>query len=56
MGSKELWDGAESMMKEALDLFGKPWKINKGDGAFYGPKVRRTALRVACFLFVCLFA
>ena len=41
MGSKELWDNAEQMMKDALDMFGRPWKINPGDGAFYGPKVRR---------------
>jgi threonyl-tRNA synthetase len=40
LGSRELWDQAESMMKEALDTFGKPWKLNPGDGAFYGPKVR----------------
>ncbi len=26
-------------MKEALDAFGKPWKLNPGDGAFYGPKI-----------------
>ncbi len=39
MGSKEQWDNAEAMMREALELFGRPWKINKGDGAFYGPKV-----------------
>ena len=23
----------------ALDKFGQPWKLNPGDGAFYGPKV-----------------
>jgi threonyl-tRNA synthetase len=39
LGSKELWDAAEGMMKEALDRFGEPWRINAGDGAFYGPKV-----------------
>jgi threonyl-tRNA synthetase len=22
-----------------LDKYGKPWKLNKGDGAFYGPKI-----------------
>lgn len=39
LGSKELWDNAEGLMKEALERFGKPWRINKGDGAFYGPKI-----------------
>lgn len=39
LGSRELWDQAEAMMKDALDTFGKPWRINPGDGAFYGPKV-----------------
>ena len=26
-------------MAEALNKFGKPWKENPGDGAFYGPKI-----------------
>ena len=30
---------AEENLKKALDTFGKKWKINKGDGAFYGPKI-----------------
>lgn len=24
---------------ESLDDFGQPWKLNPGDGAFYGPKI-----------------
>ncbi|KAK1325458.1 hypothetical protein QJS10_CPA01g02903 [Acorus calamus] len=39
MGDVELWDKAEAALSEALDEFGKPWKINEGDGAFYGPKI-----------------
>ncbi len=39
MGEKETWDRAEQSLKEALDRFGKPYKINPGDGAFYGPKI-----------------
>lgn len=27
------------MMAEALNEFGCPWKVNPGDGAFYGPKI-----------------
>jgi hypothetical protein len=26
-------------LADALNAFGRPWKINKGDGAFYGPKI-----------------
>jgi len=39
MGDIEVWDSAESQLKEALDSFGQPWVINPGDGAFYGPKI-----------------
>jgi threonyl-tRNA synthetase len=39
LGKRELWDKAEAMMAEALNAFGRPWKINPGDGAFYGPKI-----------------
>jgi threonyl-tRNA synthetase len=39
LGSVELWDKAEAQLAAALDEFGKPWKINPGDGAFYGPKI-----------------
>lgn len=35
----QLWNKAEFMMKDALEDFGKPWKILPGDGAFYGPKI-----------------
>ncbi|XVE75087.1 hypothetical protein DITRI_Ditri12bG0068600 [Diplodiscus trichospermus] len=30
---------AEAVLTEALNLSGKPWQINEGDGAFYGPKI-----------------
>ena len=39
LGSVELWAGAEAQLAESLNKFGKPWKINPGDGAFYGPKI-----------------
>ena len=39
MGDIEVWEDAESRLKRALDEFGKPWNINPGDGAFYGPKI-----------------
>lgn len=39
LGEIETWDRAEAALKEALDAFGRDWKINEGDGAFYGPKI-----------------
>ncbi|CDB16635.1 threonine--tRNA ligase 1 [Clostridium sp. CAG:221] len=39
MGSDEEWTMAESSLKEALDEGGLNYKINEGDGAFYGPKI-----------------
>jgi threonyl-tRNA synthetase len=39
MGDPALWDLAESKLKEALETAGQPYKLNPGDGAFYGPKI-----------------
>ena len=39
LGAEELWDKAEEALTEALNKFGKAWKENPGDGAFYGPKI-----------------
>lgn len=41
MGDAELWEMAEESLREALDEFaGKgEWRVNAGDGAFYGPKI-----------------
>lgn len=39
VGSDELWDTTESQLKAALESLGHPYKINPGDGAFYGPKI-----------------
>ncbi|KAI3923293.1 hypothetical protein MKW92_013135 [Papaver armeniacum] len=39
LGEIEDWDKAEGALAEALNEFGRPWKINEGDGAFYGPKI-----------------
>ena len=39
LGSDELWEQAESMLKSALDSQGREYTINPGDGAFYGPKI-----------------
>lgn len=39
MGLPEEWERAESDLRKALDATGKPWTLNQGDGAFYGPKI-----------------
>ncbi len=39
MGSKALWDKAESALRNVLDKQKLPYKVNEGDGAFYGPKI-----------------
>lgn len=39
MGSKEMWDKAEKALKEALNRKKLKFKINPGEGAFYGPKI-----------------
>ncbi|MDP4097203.1 threonine--tRNA ligase [Paenibacillus sp. P96] len=39
MGSEELWDQAEKALQHVLDQRGIEYRINPGDGAFYGPKI-----------------
>jgi len=39
MGSDEIWRVAEESLKEAMESQGMEYKINPGDGAFYGPKI-----------------
>lgn len=39
LGRLEDWDKAENQLNEALKKFGKDYKINPEDGAFYGPKI-----------------
>ncbi|HWP95719.1 MAG TPA: threonine--tRNA ligase [Syntrophomonadaceae bacterium] len=39
MGSAETWELATNTLRQALDEKGLPYKINEGDGAFYGPKI-----------------
>ncbi|MGB4131170.1 MAG: threonine--tRNA ligase [Tepidanaerobacteraceae bacterium] len=39
MGSDELWEQATNALQKALEKKGMPYKINEGDGAFYGPKI-----------------
>ncbi|MBQ3611195.1 MAG: threonine--tRNA ligase [Firmicutes bacterium] len=39
MGTDEEWEAAETALREAMESIGKPFVINEGDGAFYGPKL-----------------
>ncbi|MBS0622837.1 MAG: threonine--tRNA ligase [Verrucomicrobia bacterium] len=39
IGSDEAWDFATKALKEALESSQRAFKINEGDGAFYGPKI-----------------
>ena len=39
IGEVETWDAAEAALKEACLSTGHDFKINPGDGAFYGPKL-----------------
>jgi threonyl-tRNA synthetase len=38
-GHPEVWDRATDALRSGLDGMGYPYRINKGDGAFYGPKI-----------------
>jgi len=39
MGEIETWNRAEATLERVLQQTGKDYKINPGDGAFYGPKI-----------------
>jgi len=39
MGTEEQWEIATNALREVLDETGREYKVNEGDGAFYGPKI-----------------
>jgi len=39
IGGDEIWDKAEGALEAALEAAGMEWRLNPGDGAFYGPKI-----------------
>ena len=39
IGTDEQWEVATNGLVSALNELGKPYVINEGDGAFYGPKI-----------------
>lgn len=38
-GSDDVWDRAESSLKNAMQSINKSYTLNRGEGAFYGPKL-----------------
>jgi len=39
IGDDALWDRAEAALTQALERHGVEYRVNEGDGAFYGPKI-----------------
>jgi threonyl-tRNA synthetase len=39
IGDDAVWDKAEAALMAALQASGRPWTLDKGEGAFYGPKL-----------------
>jgi threonyl-tRNA synthetase len=39
IGTDEMWDRAEAALEEVLRADGHAYRVNAGDGAFYGPKI-----------------
>jgi len=39
IGDDVVWDKSEAALLAALNASGRPWTLNKGEGAFYGPKL-----------------
>ncbi len=39
MGDDATWEMTTQALRDALDAYGLPFKVNEGDGAFYGPKI-----------------
>ncbi len=39
IGSDEMWERATAALRQSLEAKGMVFKVNEGDGAFYGPKI-----------------
>jgi len=39
IGTDQQWETATEGLRSALDEYGRDYRINEGDGAFYGPKI-----------------
>ncbi len=42
VGDDAVWDRAEKALVDVLNSTGREWSTNKGEGAFYGPKLEYT--------------
>jgi threonyl-tRNA synthetase len=39
MGEPAAWEAAEAALKKVLEATGRPYQVDQGGGAFYGPKI-----------------
>jgi threonyl-tRNA synthetase len=39
MGDPKVWDRAEAAIRRVLEATGRPFEVDEGGGAFYGPKI-----------------
>jgi threonyl-tRNA synthetase len=39
MGEPEAWDRAEAALRQVMESLGRPFEVDEGGGAFYGPKI-----------------
>lgn len=39
LGDDNLWEISEAALRNVLENLGVPYRLNEGDGAFYGPKI-----------------
>ena len=39
VGNDDVWDKSENALLSTIEQLGVPYKINPGEGAFYGPKL-----------------
>ncbi|NMA72353.1 MAG: threonine--tRNA ligase [Firmicutes bacterium] len=39
IGTDEMWEQATGALRQALERQGRQYRVNEGDGAFYGPKI-----------------
>src|SRR6266853_3073124 len=48
IGDDAVWDKAEAALMAALKASGRPWTLDKGEGAFYGPKLEYVLRDAIC--------
>ncbi|PID73295.1 MAG: threonine--tRNA ligase [Desulfobacterales bacterium] len=39
IGTDEAWETATNGLRDGLEAYGREYRVNEGDGAFYGPKI-----------------